>query len=96
MNYEDVKTWESALSPRQREKLAMLRFRKCQVEAVYARGDERHGVPPSLRLSVVVDDMLLASRRETHDIRPAFDAVYVEAVMQLPPPEAPNSPKSLN
>lgn len=87
MDHETVNNWESALTPEQREQLAALRARKCRVEALFVPGNAAFERPSMLRLSVIVDHLLLASQDEEYSVASAFDAVYKEAIQRLMLPQ---------
>ncbi|PYE53830.1 hypothetical protein [Deinococcus yavapaiensis] len=95
MDHERVETWEAALSDEQRERLAALRARKCRVEAVFVSADEQNGIPAHVRLSAVIDHVLLAVQHEQNDIGAAFDVLYLEVETKLTLPDS-SRPKPLN
>ena len=83
MNHETVENWEATLLPEQREQLAALRDRKCRVTALFLPPDQQRDRPGMLRLSVIVDHVVLATQDETHSVPAAFDNVYREAIQRL-------------
>lgn len=88
MTQETVERWEDELTPEQRERLAGLRARKCQVEAVFVPADAPKGIAAHARFTVTIDSVLLALRNEPRDLRAAFDALSHDAMVKLTLPES--------